>query len=413
MKRKSNLFLSILLAVNTVFSGFCVADAKVGTIIKLQIDNPVMTVNKDYLEIDPGQGTTPVIRNDRTLVPIRAIIEALDGTVGWDGASRTVLLKMDSDTVKLVIDSKTAYHNGEARQLDVSPTIINNRTMLPTRFIAESFELSVGWDGGTRTVTVSDIPAYSGKAHAQLNDNTPDFEPSEISYSSFEYYSELDSLGRCGETVASVGRDIMPTSERGSISSVKPTGWHSVQYEGVGYLYNRCHLIGFQLTGENANKKNLITGTRYMNVDGMLPFENEVAQYVKSTGNHVMYRVTPVFVGNNLLSDGVVIEAYSVEDNGRGISFCVYCYNVQPGISINYLTGASSGTAVKPAPAPAPEVSVPTSSQSYVLNTNSKKFHYPSCASAKKIKDSNKAVSNESRSILISKGYSPCGNCNP
>ena len=408
MKRKSNLLLSILLAVNTLLSGVSVAEAKVGTIINLQIDNPVMTVNKDYLEIDPGEGTAPVIRNDRTLVPIRAIIEALDGTVGWDGATRTVSLRIDDDTVKLIIDSKTAYHNGAAKQLDVSPTIINNRTMLPIRFIAESFELSVGWDGDTRTVTVSDIPTYSGKAYAQLNDNEPEFTPSEISRTSFEYYSELDSLGRCGETVASVGRDIMPTGERGSISSVKPTGWHSVQYDGVGYLYNRCHLIGFQLTGENANKKNLITGTRYMNVNGMLPFENEVAQYVKSTNNHVMYRVTPVFVGNNLLSDGVVIEAYSVEDNGAGVSFCVYCYNVQPGIVINYLTGASwGGTAVNNT------ASQQTSSQSYVLNTNSKKFHYPSCASAKKIKDSNKAVSNESRGTLISRGYSPCGNCNP
>ena len=408
MKKKNSLFLSIVLAVNIVFSGVITANAKVGTIINLQIDNPVMTVNKDYIEIDPGEGTTPVIRNDRTLVPIRAIIEALDGTVGWDGNTQTASLKVDDDTVKLTIGSLTAYHNGVAKKLDVSPTIINNRTMLPIRFIAESFELSVGWNGDTRTVTVSDIPTYSGKAYAQLNDNEPDFESSEISYTSFEYYSELDRLGRCGETIASVGRDIMPTSERGNISSVKPTGWHSVQYEGVGYLYNRCHLIGFQLTGENANKKNLITGTRYMNVNGMLPFENEVAQYVKSTGNHVMYRVTPIFVGNNLLSDGVVIEAYSVEDNGKGVSFCVYCYNVQPGIGINYLTGASwGGTAVNNT------ASQQTSSQSYVLNTNSKKFHYPSCASAKKIKDSNKAVSSESRSALISKGYLPCGNCNP
>ena len=173
----------------------------------------------------------------------------------------------------------------------------------------------------------------------------PDFSENEITSVSYEYYSELDALGRCGVCIASVGQDIMPTEKRGSIGQVKPTGWHTVKYDFVDgkYLYNRCHLIGFQLTGENANKRNLITGTRYLNVEGMLPFENMVADYVKETGNHVMYRVTPIFVGDELLARGVHIEAESVEDGGDGIMFNVFCYNVQPGVVLDYATG--EGTA--------------------------------------------------------------------
>ena len=173
----------------------------------------------------------------------------------------------------------------------------------------------------------------------------PDFSENEITSVSYEYYSELDALGRCGVCIASVGQDIMPTEKRGSIGQVKPTGWHTVKYDFVDgkYLYNRCHLIGFQLTGENANKRNLITGTRYLNVEGMLPFENMVADYVKETENHVMYRVTPIFVGDELLARGVHIEAESVEDGGDGIMFNVFCYNVQPGVVLDYATG--EGTA--------------------------------------------------------------------
>ena len=161
---------------------------------------------------------------------------------------------------------------------------------------------------------------------------------------SFEEYSDLDNLGRCGVAMASVGQDIMPTEERGSIGQIKPAGWHTVKYDCVDgkYLYNRCHLLGYQLTGENANERNLITGTRYLNVDGMLPFENMVADYVMETGNHVMYRVTPIYTGNNLVADGVLMEGYSVEDQGEGITFCVYVYNVQPGVRIDYATGDSS-----------------------------------------------------------------------
>ena len=189
------------------------------------------------------------------------------------------------------------------------------------------------------------IPDYSGKSYAVINDNVPFFTKKDMRADSYEYYSELDELGRCGVCIASIGRDIMPVEERGAIGMVKPTGWHTVKYNGVvdgNYLYNRCHLIGFQLTGENANTRNLITGTRSMNVDGMLPFENMVADYVKETDNHVMYRVTPIYEGDNLVATGVLMEAKSVEDDGDGILFNVFVYNVQDGISINYANGKSS-----------------------------------------------------------------------
>ena len=182
------------------------------------------------------------------------------------------------------------------------------------------------------------VPAYAGEPYVVINDNQPFFGEEEYTTEAFETYSALDGLGRCGTAYACVGEELMPAGERESISSVKPSGWINVEYGGQ-YLYNRCHLIGFQLTGENANEKNLITGTRYMNVEGMLPFENQVADYVASTGNHVLYRVTPAFVDTELVARGVEMEAYSVEDQGRGVCFHVYCYNVQPGVEIDYATG--------------------------------------------------------------------------
>lgn len=193
-------------------------------------------------------------------------------------------------------------------------------------------------------INLSNIPEYNGKPYIAVNGNVPFFEDTEVTATSFEEYSDLDNLGRCGVAMASVGQDIMPTEERGSIGQIKPAGWHTVKYDCVDgkYLYNRCHLLGYQLTGENANERNLITGTRYLNVDGMLPFENMVADYVMETGNHVIYRVTPIYTGNNLVADGVLMEGYSVEDQGEGITFCVYVYNVQPGVRIDYATGDSS-----------------------------------------------------------------------
>lgn len=190
------------------------------------------------------------------------------------------------------------------------------------------------------------IPTYSGQAYTEINSNTPYFDEEDLKLSSFESYSELDPLGRCGVAYACVSRELMPTEDRQSIGSIKPTGWVQEKYEGIvksspPYLYNRCHLIAYCLTGENANEKNLITGTRYMNIEGMLPFEEKVAKYLDENDNHVLYRVTPIFEGNNLLASGVLMEACSIEDKGEGISFCVYCYNVQPRIEIDYRTGKS------------------------------------------------------------------------
>ena len=220
----------------------------------------------------------------------------------------------------------------------------------------DSQAVSSSENGGNRVSSASgtsfnlaDVPAYSGQPYVAVNGNVPYFTDADLTDVSFESYSDLDSLGRCGVAYASVSQDTMPTEKRGSIGEVKPTGWHTAKYDNVDgkYLYNRCHLIGYQLTAENANVKNLITGTRYLNVQGMLPFENLTADYVKETGNHVMYRVTPVFEGNNLVASGVLMEAESVEDQGEGVLFCVYVYNVQPGIAIDYATGESGRTALE------------------------------------------------------------------
>lgn len=192
-------------------------------------------------------------------------------------------------------------------------------------------------------LSLEELPEYKGAGYVAVNDNQPYFETKYLVPMPFEYYSELDALGRCGPAYACLGKELMPTEERGSISSVKPTGWKSTKYDWIsgGNLYNRCHLIGFQLSGENANEKNLITGTRYMNVESMLLFENMVADYIKETGNHVLYRVWPVFEGNNLVASGVLMEGWSVEDKGAGICFNVYVYNIQPGVEIDYATGES------------------------------------------------------------------------
>lgn len=311
----------------------------------------------------------------------------------------------------------------------------------------------------------TDLEPYSGQPCIAVNGGVPYFSEEELTASSFALFSELDESGRCGAAYACVGLDLMPTQERGAIGNVRPTGWHTVKYNGIidgNYLYNRCHLIGYLLCGENANEKNLITGTRYLNVQGMLPFENKVADYVAETGNHVLYRVTPVFDGDNLLASGVLMEAQSVEDNGGGVSFCVYIYNVQPGIVIDYATGESAiapdaqapesdspaipaapestsappesgseSAAAPPKQNPEPSetppqesaeepASEPVASQEeqpqetpYILNTNTKKFHYPSCPSVKQMKEKNKQDYTGSREDVISMGYEPCKNCCP
>lgn len=308
----------------------------------------------------------------------------------------------------------------------------------------------------TNTVKGDGIPAFSGSAYAVIHDNQPYFQQHELSTQEFESYSGLDALGRCGTAFANVSPSSMPTEERGSIGQIKPSGWHTVRYDCVDgkYLYNRCHLIGYQLTAENANVKNLITGTRYLNMEGMLPFENMVADYVKETGNHVAYRVTPVFQGEDLLASGVLMEGYSIEDQGEGICFCVFAYNVQPGVMIDYKTGDSqrsegdsleSGGAVStpPATAPAPpaatptptvstqapvvevppsaeptqaaqqEESAPVSTTTYIVNTNTGKFHYPFCSSVRQMNEANKRVFDGTADQLIQQGYSPCQRCRP
>ena len=257
------------------------------------------------------------------------------------------------------------------------------------------------------SISLAEVPAYSGEAFAVLNGNMPLFTEDELTAESYEFYEDLDAFNRCTYTMACIGQDLMPTEDRGNIGQVKPTGWVTAKYDFVDgkYLYNRCHLIGFPLTGENANERNLITGTRYMNVDGMLPFENMVADYVNETGNHVLYRVIPVYEGNNLVADGVTMEAWSVEDNGEGICFYVYVYNVQPGVVIDYATGESR---LEEAVASDGEETV-----KYVVNVSSGKFHLDDCAQSQNMKESNRQIMEATRSQMIAWNYEPAGCCKP
>ena len=260
------------------------------------------------------------------------------------------------------------------------------------------------------------VPVYSGEPYTELNGNIPYFTDREKTEDVFEHYSDLDTLGRCGTAYANICKELMPTEKRGEIGMIKPTGWHTVRYDDIisdKYLYNRCHLIGFQLAGENANEKNLVTGTRYMNVDGMLPFENMIADYVKETDNHVLYRVTPIFVGDNLVCRGVEMEAYSVEDNGEGTSFHVFVYNIQPGIEIDYATGDSWVANSMADIVDDTEEHAQYATTLYVINAKTRKFHFPDCDSVGKISKQNKKERETDRAELIAEGYTPCGSCKP
>lgn len=318
----------------------------------------------------------------------------------------------------------------------------------------------------TPSVDLAGIPWYTGSAYTLINNNEPTFAATELTVEPFETYYALDSLDRATGAKACVGPELAPTEKRGNISEVKPTGWQSVRYDFVDgeSLYNRCHLLGFQLTGENANERNLITGTRYMNTEGMLPFEEAIDDYIEATGNHVLFEVVPLYAENNLVAHGVHMQARSIEDDGRGISFNVFCYNVQPGVDIDYATGdnwesegpmlmsldaSSSGAAYAGDDAAAHSgdsasasastsasssasssaraqsstnssnaatngaSSADISSASYVLNTKSMKFHYTSCSAVSEMSSSNRATSNATRAELIQQGYKPCGSCNP
>ncbi len=259
-------------------------------------------------------------------------------------------------------------------------------------------------------ITLDAIPAWSGEPWVEIDRGTPGFTPEDLTTDFFEQYSPLDDLGRCGTAYACVARDLMPTEDRGSISSVTPSGWINKQYDFVDgkYLYNRCHLIGFQLTGENANKSNLITGTRYLNIEGMLPFENMVGDHVKEEDHHVLYRVTPIYRADDLVCSGVQMEGWCVECGESRYAedyfgFHVYCYNVQPGVLIDYATGDSVPS----------EIGQGGEVQTWVLNTSSKKFHDPDCSNAANISEKNRDTVKCTRDELIFQGYDPCGICKP
>lgn len=305
-------------------------------------------------------------------------------------------------------------------------------------------ELADYTDESPTAVDIESIPGYDGEPYVEVSGNVPDFSDEDKTITdAFEIYSELDSLGRCTQAYANICRELQPMEERGEIGQIKPSGWHTVKYNDLidgNYLYNRCHLIGYQLAGENANERNLITGTRYLNVVGMLYFENMVDDYVDATGNHVLYRVTPVFEGNNLVASGVQMEGWSVEDAGEGICFNVYCYNVQPGIEIDYATGDShvaekgqgdkgdegdsqgnseqsewqaAGQNTERTEESDSEQSIESAAaeQTYILNTNTKKFHLPSCSSVSQMKEENKKSVSETADELEAQGYSPCKRC--
>lgn len=360
------------------------------------------------------------------------------------GAATQVMLKAeDSETESYVETVQTESAENDPGDETEIQTAAETEIQAAAQVQSDDSKQKVVHTGTASAFNAADVPAYSGEPYTAVNNNEPYFTSDNLTTEAFENYSELDALGRCGVAYANVCLETMPTEKRGSISEVKPTGWHSVKYDNVDgkSLYNRCHLIGYQLTAENANQQNLITSTRYLNVDGMLPFENMVADYVKETDNHVLYRVTPIFTGDNLVADGVLMEGYSVEDEGDGICFCVYAYNVQPGITIDYATGdswlssekgnsdSSSGgnSAVSQSAADksgtqqaavqtesVKETSAPVSTGTeYILNTNTKKFHYPSCSSVKQMKASNKKEYTGSRDNLIAQGYDPCKKCNP
>ena len=296
------------------------------------------------------------------------------------------------------------------------------------------------FDNDVSYISVDDIPEYSGEPYVVINGGEPFFTKEEIVNKSYENYSPLDELGRCGVAMACLGKDLMPTEEREEIGHIEPSGWKQAQYDCIsgGYLYNRCHLIGFQLAGENDNKQNLITGTGYMNVTGMLPFENMIDDYVEETGNHVMYRVTPIYEGKyDLVACGVLMEAYSVEDEGEGICFNVFCYNVQPGVAIDYYDGSSWLDGDNPPPKDDENNSendadnndgenndddndekndgensgdVDDGEVTYIVNIKTKKIHLTTCRynSGDNVKETTKSLEE-----LLAENYTTCGVCKP
>ncbi len=365
--------------------------------------------------IKKGLAISPLMRNILGAIPcILMSVVLICGFSGWLGSSKSST-STEASTKTSVEQPASA---GSSQNEDKEKKAGVEKSSSKAAEVTAAFDYSA-------------VPAYSGSASVQMNGNVPYFSAAEIQYAKdnpgFEIYGDQDKLGRCSAAWASVGTETMPAEgeERGEIGQVKPSGWQTVKYDSVPgkYLYNRCHLLGWQLTDENANVKNLITGTRSLNTDGMLKYEDDVASYVKRTGNHVLYRVTPVFVDDELLARGVLMEARSVEDDGAGLSFCVWAYNVQAGITIDYADGTSSEMPILPAgdegsadDAAAAEESAPAAEEqthTYILNTSTGKFHLPSCNQIKKMKEANKSEVESTRSDMIANGYSPCAKCNP
>ena len=358
------------------------------------------------------------MKNTKRLLALLLSIVMLLSFVGCDidssdyGQSSTIessssIIDDTSDNLSQITDSKDESSSTPSKDTSSTSAQTPSTTQKPNNSIVGT--------GTAKAVDPSTLPAYSGTAYTIVNNNQPNFSAAELTTKGYEKYSSLDSLGRCGVALASCGKEIMPgaNEERGSISSIKPTGWIQKSYSGVsgGYLWNRCHLIGWQLSAENANRQNLITGTRYMNINGMLPFENMVADYIRETGNHVAYRITPIFEENNLVCSGVQMEAYSIEDEGESICFNVYCYNVQPGITINYATGDSSG------PSNSATTSTPSTEKDntndnqaasgdmvWIPNSGSK---YHSRSGCSNMKNPRQVTKQEAEN----EGYEPCKKC--
>lgn len=336
----------------------------------------------------------------------------------------------DSDTFSFSTQTKNVMTKTEKEESSSTAAATTTKIETTTSATITEAVTSVEPEKQTAQFSINDIPSFSNAPYCEVNNNKPFFTNDEITTQSYEYYPELDDLGRCGSCIACISLDMMPKTERERIGMIKPSGWQISKYDFIEgkHLFQRCHLIGYQLTGENANLSNLITGTRYMNIQGMLPYENKTANYIKSTGNHVMYRVTPVFEGDNLVATGVLMEAYSVEDNGQGLCFNVFCWNSQPGVVIDYATGDNHfdenydvnilDSIVEDIDEPLVLDSEKTNnsdeqSQIYILNTNTKKIHYPWCSSVDDMAEHNKQEFTGDINELIEQGFSPCKRCNP
>lgn len=431
---KQSRWIALSLALVLLLSFVCMGIQMVGAATTGDINGDGSINAKDMTRIKKYLAGTDVE------VVAAALDTNGDGTVNVKDLSRLKrYLAGDGELAEMVTGTESADQTeSDTAPLEEPDYVLNTSSKkihLPTCGLAKNISeanygehngdiavlLSAGYTTCGRCLPATEpepdaaIPPYAGEPYVVLNGGIPTFSEAELTTVAYESYASLDALGRCGAALASCGTEIMPAEdeERGSISHISPTGWVQAQYDCVPgkYLYNRAHLIGWQLSAENANRQNLITGTRYMNNEGMLPFENMVADYIKETGNHVAYRVTPVFEGENLLCSGVQMEAYSIEDGGQGICFNVYCYNVQPGVTIDYATGESAldGSAETETETET-EIETPTPI-TYVLNVNTKKVHLPTCSYAVNMTEANRGEYTGHLEDLLADGYTACSRC--